>query len=146
VGTTPTRIEQAAGDELGVARLYDILALRSRVFVVEQSCHYQDLDGRDLDPSTVHLWVDDGSGTLAAYLRILDEGDHAKIGRVVTAPEQRRHGLGRSLVETALAMTPRPVLLSAQSQLTGWYESFGFVVDGPEYLDAGLPHTPMRLA
>jgi ElaA protein len=137
-------IVRRTGDQLDPWRLQDILALRSAVFVVEQSCHYQDVDGRDLDPSTRHLWVEGDAGAVVGYLRILDEGDHHRIGRVVTEPGSRGAGIGSELVAAALQETPGPVTLSAQSHLTGWYERFGFAVDGPEYLDAGIPHRPMR--
>jgi ElaA protein len=133
------------GDQLDVRCLHDILALRSGVFVVEQSCHYQDVDGRDLDPTTVHLWTERPDGTIASYLRILDEGDHRRIGRVLTSVDERGRGLAAALLRGALAEVRRPVTLSAQSHLTGWYERFGFTVTGAEYLDAGIPHRPMRL-
>jgi ElaA protein len=138
-------IVTVAGDLLDARALQEILALRSEVFVVEQSCHYQDVDGRDLEPSTEHLWVPmSGTGAIASYLRVLDEGDHLRIGRVVTRARCRGEGLAAMLVRAALAAARGPVVLSAQSQLTGWYEQFGFSVRGPEYLDAGLPHRPMR--
>jgi ElaA protein len=143
--TVPMDIQRLTGDCLDVRLLHEILALRSEVFVVEQSCHYQDLDGRDLDPSTVHLWARGPDDRIESYLRILDDGDVHRIGRVVTAPAARGAGLASALVRVAIDETGRPVVLSAQAHLTGWYERFGFVVDGPEYLDAGLPHRPMRL-
>jgi ElaA protein len=141
----PIEIVRATGDRLDAPRLQAILALRSEVFVVEQSCHYQDVDGRDLDPATVHFWIDLGSRAPAAYLRLLDDGDRRRIGRVVTAADHRGSGLGAALVRAALDEAAVPVVLSAQTQLTSWYEALGFIVSGDEYLDAGIPHTPMRL-
>jgi ElaA protein len=141
----PIEIVRATGDRLDAPRLQAILALRSEVFVVEQSCHYQDVDGLDLERTTVHLWIDRGSRAPAAYLRLLDDGTRRRIGRVVTAADQRGEGLGAALVRAAVDEAAAPVVLSAQSQLTGWYEALGFVVAGAEYLDAGIPHTPMRL-
>ena len=147
-GRPPHAVEivRMTGDRLDARRLEAILALRSEVFVVEQRCHYQDVDGRDLDPSTVHLWIDAASGRPAAYLRVLDEGTARRIGRVVTAAPHRGEGMGAALMRAAMAEAAPPLVLSAQSHLVGWYEALGFVVDGPEYLDAGILHRPMRLA
>ena len=116
------------------------------MFVVEQACAYPELDGRDLEPATVHLWID-GDGGPAAYLRILAEPDGTvRLGRVVTAPGRRGEGLAAALVADALARTaPATAVLDAQSHLAEWYERFGFEVAGAEYLDDGIPHTPMRL-
>ena len=74
--------------DLDVSTLYAILKLRSDVFVVEQKCVYADLDGRDAEPGTRHVWLARGEEILA-YLRILDDGDTERIGRVVTAPAAR---------------------------------------------------------
>jgi ElaA protein len=140
-------IHAAAFAELDGLTLYRLLALRVAVFVVEQACAYPELDGRDLDPATVHLWVDGDDGEPVAYLRVLAESDGAvRIGRVVTAPARRGEGLAAALVTDALDRTvPATAVLDAQSHLTGWYESFGFEIAGAEYLDDGIPHTPMRL-
>jgi ElaA protein len=139
-------IRAAALTELDVVTLYRLLELRVAVFVVEQACAYPELDGRDLEPTTVHLWTADDQGRPTAYLRILAEPDGGvRFGRIVTAPERRREGLAGALVDHALALTaPAPVVLDAQSHLTGWYAQRGFEVSGPEYLDDGIPHTPMR--
>ena len=83
----PAPAVHAAGfDELDRTTAYRLWQLRSLVFVVEQDCPYLDLDGRDLEPATVHLWVEDEAGTPVATLRLLDDGDVARIGRVVTHP------------------------------------------------------------
>jgi len=137
-------VHAASFAELSTTTLYELLRLRSEVFVVEQACVYADIDGRDLEPTTRHLWISEG-GTVAAYLRVLDDGDVLRIGRVVTAATHRHQGLAGRLVEAALATTEGPVVLHAQSYLTAWYEAFGFRADGPEYLDDGIPHVPMRL-
>lgn len=121
--------------------LYSVLRLRIAVFAVEQHCVYQDLDGRDLEPETWHGWVADGDDVVA-YLRILDD---AVIGRVVTSPAARGRGLGRLLMTSALERCARPVRIEAQTYLLGWYAAFGFVPRGPEYLEDGIPHTPMVL-
>jgi ElaA protein len=140
-------IRAAAFTDLDALTLYRLLQLRVAVFVVEQACAYHELDGRDLEPATVHLWVDDGGGPPVAYLRILAEPDGTvRFGRVVTAPAQRGEGHAGALVHHALALTaPATAVLDAQSHLTGWYETLGFEIAGTEYLDDGIPHTPMRL-
>lgn len=140
-------LRRLPGDELTVAQLYAVLSLRSEVFVVEQECQYLDPDGRDLDPSTTHLWFEGDLGELTSYLRVLTEpGGGHRIGRVVTPPQHRGHGLAGQLLEAALEEAQRPVVLHAQAHLVGMYERHGFVVDGDEFLDAGIPHRPMRLA
>jgi ElaA protein len=140
-------IRAAAFADLDGLTLYRLLALRVAVFVVEQACAYPELDGRDLEPATVHLWIDGADGSPVAYLRILAEGDRSvRLGRVVTAPARRGEGLAAALVADALARTaPADAVLDAQSHLTAWSEAFGFEVAGAEYLDDGIPHTPMRL-
>jgi len=139
-------VRTAAFTELDPLTLYRLLQLRVEVFVVEQACAYPELDGRDLEPSTVHAWIDDG-GSPAAYLRILAEADGVvRISRVVTAIAHRGEGLAATLMRHALALTaPATVELHAQSYLTGWYQAQGFVVAGAEFLDDGIAHTPMRL-
>jgi len=145
--TLPTaRIHTAAFADLGVATLYALLRLRVDVFVVEQACAYPELDGRDVEPSTLHCWIEDDGGPVAA-LRVLREPDGAaRIGRVVTAPRARHRGLAATLLLHALTVTaPAPVVLGGQRYLEDWYRSFGFEVDGPEYIEDGIPHVPMRL-
>ena len=85
-------ISVAAPADLDVATLYALLKVRVDVFVVEQECPYPELDDRDLEPGTRHLWVD-GDGGPVAYLRILDDGDAARIGRVLV--DQAGTGIGR---------------------------------------------------
>ena len=142
--TSHVEIVRRSGPELAAAELEAILALRAAVFVVEQACPYQDVDGLDLLGATTHLWIDGADGRPAAYLRLLDDGDVRRIGRVVTAPSHRGAGLAAALMDEAVALAARPVVLAAQSQLTSWYERWAFTIDGPEFLDDGIPHTPMR--
>lgn len=132
-----------AFDDLDARTLYAILKLRCEVFVVEQECAYPDLDGRDTEPGTRHVWLAHGPEILA-YLRILDDGDVRRIGRVVTAPQARSAGLAGRLVEHALTVIgDGPSVLDAQAHLVGFYRKYGYAPNGPEYLEDGIPHVPM---
>ena len=130
---------------LGPELAYDLLRLRQDVFVVEQACAYPDLDGRDLEAGTRHVVLRDDE-VLLGCARVLDEGDVWRIGRVALRAEARGRGLADHLVTTALQVSKgRDVVLDAQSPLRSWYEGFGFEVTGPEFLEDGIPHLPMRL-
>ena len=127
------------------ATLYAVARLRQDVFVVEQECAYPDLDGRDLEHGTRHVMLIDDADEPIGYARVLDDDDVWRIGRVVLAPEARGRGLADVLMQTALAVsTGRAVVLDAQSPLADWYAAFGFEVTGPEFLEDGIPHVPMR--
>ena len=128
--------------------LYDILALRCRVFILEQGA-YLDPDGADLH--SWHLQGRDEAGVLQAYLRGVEPGikyAEPSIGRVITAPEVRRTGLGRALMREGLrrcaAQWPgQDVRISAQARLNDFYVGFGFVAEGEDYLEDGIPHRQM---
>ncbi|WP_457255725.1 GNAT family N-acetyltransferase [Pedococcus sp. P5_B7] len=143
--STPTPdVRTARFADLDPLTAYRLWALRSAVFVVEQDCPYLDLDGRDLEPLTRHLWVEQ-DGEPVATLRLLDDGDQLRIGRVATAVSARGRGLAASLVRAALALAgERAVVLDAQSHLVDWYAGFGFAPSGRGFLEDGIPHTPMR--
>lgn len=146
---TGTDVRVARFDELSPRRLYDILRLRSDVFVVEQDCVFLDLDGRDHEPDAEHLWIDDDAG-LAGCVRLLHEdGDRWSIGRVVTRPDARSRGVAATLVRAGLArldaLSCRRVDLGAQAHLADWYRTLGFEVSGEPYLEDGIPHVPMSL-
>lgn len=136
-------IRTATFDDLDARTLYAILKLRAEVFVVEQQSRYADLDGRDLDPRTLHCWIPAG-GEVAAYLRIVGEADGWRIGRVVTATRQRGRGHANALLRHALSLLDGPIVLDAQTYLVGWYARLGFQPDGPEFVEDGIDHTPMR--
>jgi ElaA protein len=141
---SPTQPHVATFSELEIGTLYEILKLRSEVFVAEQSCPYVDPDGRDTEPGTRHLWLESG-GRIQAYLRILDDGDAQRIGRVVTAPSARGAGLaGRLLIEALAVIGDRPSTLEAQAHLGNFYARFGYTQTGPQYEEDGIPHIPMR--
>jgi ElaA protein len=140
-------VHRVHGPDLATAALYGLLRLRVEVFVVEQRCPYAELDGRDLDPGTVHLHVGPADAPLA-YLRVLTEPDGVRrIGRVCTAPAARGRGLARRLVEAALQeIGGAACVLSAQAHLTGLYGGLGFTQNGPGYEWDGVPHVPMLRA
>jgi ElaA protein len=157
-----TQIRTASFDELDARTAYLLWQLRQGVFVVEQTCPYLDLDGRDLEAGTRHLWAEE-DGRPVAYLRVLrepgaepDDGpvsepgsaqDGLRIGRVLVAESHRGRGLAELLMKAALDVVDgRPCRLDAQSYLVGWYEKLGFKRCGEEFLDDGIPHVPMRLA
>jgi len=134
----------ASFPDLDTTTLYALLRLRVDVFVVEQSCPYPELDGRDLEPGTRHLWLA-RDRDVVAYLRILDDGDAERIGRVAVSAADRGAGhAGRLLAEALAVVGNRPCVLDAQTYLVDFYERFGFAPDGPGYLDDGIPHVPMR--
>lgn len=130
--------------DLDARTAYLLWQLRESVFVVEQQCAYQELDGRDLEPGTRHVWIDSPDGPVG-YLRILDDGDHARIGRVLVAPRQRGLGLSDALMRAALlSIGSGPSVLDAQTPLVGWYQTFGYLRAGDDFLEDGILHTPMR--
>lgn len=140
-----TTLRAAAFAELDGPTLYALLKLRTDVFVVEQACPYPELDGRDTDAATIHLWYEEG-GSPVSYLRVLDEGEgRTRLGRVVTAPDARRRGLGAKLVRDAIERTTGEVVIDAQAHLRDWYGQLGFIVDGEEFVEDGIAHVPMRL-
>jgi ElaA protein len=130
--------------------VHDLARLRQDVFVVEQACAYPDLDGRDPEPGTGHVLMRE-DGDLLGYARVLDDVATWRIGRVVLAPTARGRGLADGLVDAALghcrSSDPgRDVVLDAQTPLARWYAGFGFAVDGEDFLEDGILHTPMRLS
>jgi ElaA protein len=139
-------LRRASGDQISTGDLYAALRLRAEVFVIEQDCNYLDPDGGDLLAGTTHLWLRTPGGVVASYVRVLAEptGGH-RIGRVVTAPQWRGRRLAARLLHAALEIAADPVVLHAQSHLVDMYARHGFVVDGPEYLEDEISHTPMRL-
>lgn len=159
-------------EQLTVHELYAIMALRQRVFAVEQCCPYLDADG--LDPDCHHLWAQasagdprtevtsgaaaagalPGGGLILAYLRVvpsLRRFPEVSIGRVLTAPEARGTGLGRELMRRGLALAralagPVQIRIGAQTRLQRFYEEFGFVRASADYDEDGIPHLEMLRA
>lgn len=140
-------------DELGSALLYRVLAARNAVFIVEQNCPYQDIDGRD--PHCLHLIAQgrdaQGEPQIAAYVRLLPPGlayDEASIGRVISTSAYRGTGVGRELltraIDAAHAQWPQAALrIGAQAYLEKFYGSFGFVTASEPYDEDGIMHIEM---
>lgn len=137
-------------NDLSAKELYNILKLRSEVFVVEQQCIYLDMDGKDQQGFHLCGYEND---TLVAYARILPPSlsyEEASIGRVVTNPTYRKTGAGRSLMKLAIEKTYAQydvtnIRIGAQKYLFSFYGSFGFTQCGPEYMEDGIPHVEMCL-
>ena len=141
-----TGFRTAPFDLLDTRTAYLLWQLRERVFVVEQECAYLDLDGRDLEPTTTHVWAED-DGRPVAYLRVLEDPEELRIGRVLVAESHRGRGVAEGLMGTALGVVGgRSCRLDAQSYLVGWYRRLGFDPCGEEFLEDGIPHVPMRRA
>ncbi|HHH40023.1 MAG TPA: GNAT family N-acetyltransferase [Sedimenticola sp.] len=121
------------------------MRVRTRVFIEEQGVP-PELEQDDLDPGARHLLAEDSAGRPIGTLRILDGG---QIGRMAVLPAWRRHGVGSALMHTALARLARPgsprPFLNAQTRAIPFYRRFGFVVVGPEFMEAGIPHRRMEL-
>jgi len=135
-------------NELTSKELYDLLRLRLEVFVVEQECVYQDLDGKDYKALHILGYKDE---MLVAYARCFKPGDYfkqASVGRVVVSKEKRQHNYGHQIMRTALDalknhFNETNIKLSAQSYLKKFYTNFGFKEVGEEYLEDGIPHIVM---
>lgn len=145
----PDSVVVKSWDELTLAELYDFLKLRTDVFMWEQKADDEEMDGRDAEPSTRHLWISDDRGC-AAYLRVLrnEVPEHRDarlvIGRVATRADRRGEGLTRVLMERAIADAPgEAMMLHAQDYVVGLYARFGFEAFGEPYDEAGIPHRSM---
>ena len=136
-------------NELSLVQLYDLLALRSEVFVVEQNCVYQDIDTKDVD--AIHLLgmhVD----KIVAYARLFDAGKYfhnASIGRVLVKQEYRIQKLGHELMKESISAVASEfgtavITISAQSYLENFYKQHGFIAVGDGYLEDDIPHIRME--
>lgn len=134
--------------DLSLEELYDILALRTDVFVVEQECPYPEVDGRDKDCQ--HVQVREGQ-ELVAYLRILPRGlsfEEVSIGRVLVKQGHRSKGLARPMMQAAIDFIltewkENAIQISAQTYLERFYASLGFESVSEAYLEDGIPHVDM---
>jgi len=139
-------------DALHARTLYRLLELRSEVFVVEQKCVFQDMDGADTQ--CMHVLAEThhpGGIELMAYARLAPAGlkyPEASIGRVVTNPATRGSGIGHVLIRQSVQMLyglwgPQPIRIGAQAHLQGFYGQHGFQPAGPIYLEDGIDHIEM---
>ncbi|RIA11105.1 ElaA protein [Flavobacteriaceae bacterium MAR_2010_72] len=134
--------------DLSTQELYDILQLRSEVFVVEQNCVYQDLDGKD--QKALHV-MGYKQQKLVAYTRLFNAGlyfDEASIGRVIVAKNERQHSYGYDIMKASVEAikthyNQSRIKLSAQCYLKRFYNNLGFNEVGEEYLEDGIPHVAM---
>ena len=138
--------------ELSTDELYSFLKLRTDVFFVEQRIDEEELDNRDQEPTTEHLWIADSHGT-AAYLRIIVDAEPTHkdarrlFGRVATRPDRRGQGLSQLLIGEVLRRHGNePMLLHAQTYVAPLYAKFGFEAFGDTYVEAGLEHVMMYRA
>lgn len=144
-----SRWELVHFDDLKPRDLYDILALRNAVFIVEQKCAYQDCDG--VDSVSHHLWTRRADNAMAAYLRVIPPSvcyEEASLGRIITSLAVRRSGLGRALVREGIMRVeelygPVAIRIGAQRYLLRFYEQFGFASTGREYDEDDIPHAEM---
>lgn len=133
--------------ELSLDELYALIQCRQDVFVSEQHCFYQDLDG--LDQHAIHLLAVDGNG-ISGYLRVIRPGFHgenAVIGRVAVSKEHRGKGLGRMMMKRGIDIArtiSAAIDIEAQAYLKAFYESFGFEALSDPYIHADTPHIHMR--
>jgi ElaA protein len=135
-------------ENLTTTELYEILRVRAEVFVVEQTCIYQDLDEKD--KKAYHFFVEEDR-KVVAYLRVLDKGvsyPEISIGRVLVTEENRRKGLARELMEKAIDFIKKDlgenrIRISGQLYLQAFYESLGFQTVSEVYLEDDIPHVEM---
>lgn len=135
-------------DELNTTELYEILQLRSEIFVVEQECVYQDLDGKD--QKAFHV-IGTKNDKIVCYSRIFKAGDYlaqASIGRVLVKKGERKFGFGLEIMKASIKALEEQfgetaIALSAQAYLIHFYNSLGFIEKGGEYLEDGIPHVMM---
>lgn len=153
--TAPTsciRWQCLSFEQLSNQQIYAIFQARSAVFVVEQNCVYQDIDGKD--PKCWHLFASSASGEILAYLRIVPAGlsyAELSLGRVLTSAAGRGLGLGKQLLEQSLDFCQlhfpqQAIRISAQAYLEKFYQSFGFKTVSEPYLEDDIPHLQMLKA
>ena len=135
--------------ELSTDEIYNILKLRSEVFVVEQNCVYQDID--DKDQKATHLFIEKNN-EIIAYTRIFKKGDYYKenpsIGRVVVSKKERGKELGKRIMRESILYIKnnynnKSIELSAQKYLDKFYRELDFYAEGEDYLEDGIPHQRM---
>lgn len=134
-------------EQLSKSELYALLQARVQVFVVEQKCPYQDIDG--VDDTSLHALLKE-EGELVAYLRIIpldNEGNCYQIGRVLTLTRGKGHGfevMAQAIEYLVQTGNLEEIVLEAQSYAIGFYEKLGFHVTSEEFLEDGIPHVEMK--
>lgn len=134
-------------EELSGKQLMDALRLRQQVFIIEQDCFYEDIDGSDPDARHLLMYKKD---ELAGYLRIFQPGtkyaSESNIGRIVIAPAFRGSGLGPELIKKGISLCEKkPIRIEAQAMLRSYYKQFGFEAEGDVYVVDGIDHLQMVL-
>lgn len=137
-------------EQLSLDELYDILKMRSEIFVVEQECVYLDVDGKD--KNVFHLFLKENKKILA-YCRILPRGiayEEASIGRVIVNKNFRKEKLGETLMIKAISylkdvLKEKEIKIQAQAYLRSFYKKFGFQEISEEYIEDGIPHIDMKM-
>ena len=135
-------------NELTIQELYSILRLRSEIFVVEQDCVYQDLDGKDA--KALHV-IGIENNEVVAYTRVFKSGDYfdiASIGRVAVHKDRRKYGYGKDIMQASInvvndKLKEQKIKISAQKYLSRFYTELGFKAIGEGYLEDGIPHIEM---
>ncbi|NQX86115.1 MAG: GNAT family N-acetyltransferase [Flavobacteriaceae bacterium] len=141
-------IQVKSFSDLSIIELYSMLQLRSEVFVVEQDCVYQDIDGKD--KNALHV-IGCKNDSIVAYTRIFKPGDYfefASIGRVVVAANERKHKYGYDIMKASIDAiqsfyNENNIKISAQIYLARFYNNLGFKEIGKTYLEDGIPHIAM---
>ena len=136
--------------ELSVEEIYQILRIRSEVFVVEQKCIYKDIDGKD--EKAIHM-MGKNNKEIIAYTRILDRGEYydlPSISRVVVTKKNRGKERGKRIMEESIKyinknLKEKTIVLAAQKYLENFYRELGFIPEGKEYLEDEIPHQKMTL-
>ncbi|SEM29363.1 ElaA protein [Maribacter orientalis] len=136
-------------NELSIQELYSLLKLRSEIFVVEQDCVYQDLDGKDA--KALHVIGINNNNEVVAYTRIFKPGDYfdiASIGRVAVHKDYRKYGYGKDIMQASInavneKFKEQQIKISAQTYLDKFYTELGFKAIGEGYLEDGIPHIQM---
>lgn len=146
-----THLEFKTLDDMTAREAYELFKLRVDVFVAEQNCPFNELDDVDAASNTFHILARNTRGELAGCARVFPENregvPHSRFGRFVVAPFARGTGVGPQIVSAGLEFTrrwPGDLVIEAQTGLVGYYNRFGLVEEGEEFLDSTIPHILMR--
>ena len=133
-------------DELTTREVYELLKARAEIFVVEQNCPYQDMDGKDFD--SLHVFYEDGGKVIACLRMFQKDSETVQFGRILTL--EHGNGLGRALMEQAVKIVKdstndKKIYLEGQTYCIDFYKKFGFEVTSDEFILDGIPHVKMEL-